>query len=106
MRVRLRGFQRGFEANGGICRAIGGLCAFVGGVEKAQFDRVHVELFGEFVHHAFDGKGGHGRARGTVGRGFGAVCDHFPADRLEIFQIIGRKAAHGAERAIHGVKRA
>ena len=62
-------------------RAVRGLGALLGGVLQAEVERIHLQRFGEFVEHAFDGVGADRRARRAIGRDLGAVGDDVVAHR-------------------------
>ncbi len=66
----------------------------LGGVLQPQFQRVHADLPGQNVEHAFYRKGPDRRARRTIGRNLWAVGYDVVADRARVRDVVGRKRAH------------
>ena len=97
VRMVLGGFQRRSDADRSVDRAIGRLGALLRRVLDAEGDRVHAELLGDLVHHAFDREGGGGGRGGAVGGRLRTVHQHFVAARPDILEVIAGKRRHGAE---------
>ena len=85
------GSQRGANADGAIDRAIGGLGALLGGILDAEINRIHADLVGQFVNHAFNRECRHGGRGGAIGRDLGPVDDDFNGFRLDVLQVVAGK---------------
>ena len=95
--MRFRRLQRLDVADARKHRAVRGLGALLGGVLQPQLQRIHLQRFGQLVHHALHRVRADRRARRAIGRDLGAVGKHVEADRKNVRDVVGRKAA--ADRA-------
>jgi hypothetical protein len=66
----LRRFHRLDKTDAWKHRAVRGFGAFLRGVLQAEIERVHLQAFCDFIHHAFHRIGADRRARRAIGRDF------------------------------------
>src|SRR3954470_10523301 len=89
----LRGFQRLDKADTRKHRAVRGFGSFLRGVLQAEVERIHLQRFGDFIHHAFDRIGADRRTRRAIGRDLRAVGDDVIAFGEQVRDVVGREAA-------------
>ena len=95
MRVLARRFDGLDEADAREDRAVRGLGSHPGGVLQPQLQRIHLQRFGDLIHHAFDAIGADRCARGAVGRDLRAVGDDVEAVGVDVRDVVGREGAPG-----------
>ena len=105
VRMLLRRFQRGPDADRAIHRTVRRFGAFPGSVPDAEFNRVHADLLRQLIDDAFHREGGHRCRRRAIGRCLGPIDQHLIADRFDVLKVVAGKRGHGAELGPHAAVR-